>query len=54
MELKGEKLNYCGSLGNQSYFDAKCPGQTDQSGTIFTPASGSLQSKGQDYQCSAL
>jgi len=54
MELKGEKLSYCGSLGDKSFFDAKCPSQTDQSSTVFTPASGALQSTGQDYQCTAL
>ena len=54
MEFQGEKLSYCGSLGDKSFFDTKCPSQTDQSGTIFTPASGVLQSTGQDYQCIAL
>ena len=31
MEFKGVALDYCGSLGAQSYFDEKCSGQTDQS-----------------------
>jgi hypothetical protein len=54
MEFKDEQLNYCGSLGNQSYFDQACPAQTDQSSTVFTPANGLLMSKGQEYQCAAL
>ncbi len=54
MELRDEQLNYCGSLGNQSYFDAKCPIQTSDSSTIFTPSTGALVSKGQTIQCSAL
>jgi hypothetical protein len=54
MEFKGDQLDYCGSLGNQSYFDQKCSAQTQQSATIFTPSSGLLLSKGQEYQCTAL
>jgi hypothetical protein len=54
MEFKGGKLAYCGSLGNQSYFDQKCPAQTEQSSTILTPSSGALVSNGQAYQCAAL
>ena len=54
MEFKGAALDYCGSLGAQSYFDEKCSGQTDQSKTVFTPSSGLLLTKGQEYQCTAL
>lgn len=54
MEFKGEQLDYCGSLGNQSYFDQKCPAQTQESTTTFIPSSGLLLKKGQEYQCTAL
>lgn len=54
MEFRGDQLDYCGSLGNQSYFDQKCPSQTEQSSTVLTPSSGVLVSKGQAYQCNAL
>jgi len=54
MEFKGDKFNYCGSLGNQSYFDQQCSAQTKESATIFTPSSGLLLIQGQEYQCSAL
>ena len=54
MEFKGDKLDFCGSLGNQSYFDQKCPAQTTQSRVIFTPSSGLLLSNGQEFQCAAL
>jgi hypothetical protein len=54
MEFKVDKLDYCGSLGNQSYFDLKCPAQTTQSSVTFTPSSGLLLSNGQEYQCTAL
>jgi len=54
MEFKGAALDYCGSLGAQSYFDEKCSGQTDQSKTVFTPSSGYLLTKGQEFQCTAL
>jgi len=54
MEFKGDQLNFCGSLGNQSYFDQKCPAQTTQSSVTFTPSSGLLLSNGQEFQCVAL
>ena len=54
MELKGLKLDYCGSLGNQSYFDQKCPALIQESIYTFTPSSGILMGKDQNYQCSAL
>jgi len=54
MEFKDLKLDYCGSLGNQSYFDQKCPPLIQDSTYIFTPSSGALISKGWEYQCSAL
>jgi len=54
MEFKSLKLNYCGSLGNQSYFDQQCPGLTQASTYTFTPSTGVLIGQEQDYQCSAL
>jgi len=54
MEIKELKLDYCGSLGNQSYFDQKCPALIQESAYLFTPSSGALSSKDQNYQCSAL
>ena len=54
MEFKGDQFDYCGSLGNQSYFDKKCPALTKESATKFTPSSGLLLSRGQEYQCVAL
>jgi hypothetical protein len=54
MEWKDLKLDYCGSLGNQSYFDQKCPALTQDSRYVFTLASGALKTGSQDYQCTAL
>lgn len=54
MEFKGAALDYCGSLGAQTYFDEKCSGQTDQSKTVFSPSSGALLINGQEFQCTAL
>jgi len=54
MEFKDLKFDYCGSLGKQSYFDQKCPALTQESTYTFTPSSGSLISKEQEYQCSEL
>ena len=54
MEFKGSKLDYCGSLGPQSYFDKTCPARIEQSSTIFTPASGLMRINGQELNCAAL
>jgi len=54
MEFKDLKFDYCGSLGNLSYFDQKCPMEIQESSQVFTPSSGALLSKGQNYQCTAL
>lgn len=54
MELQGDKFDYCGSLGNQSYFDQKCPAQINLSSITFTPSSGLLVKKDQALQCAAL
>lgn len=54
MEFQGEKYDYCGSLGTQSYFDQKCPAQIEQSSYVFTPSSGLLRGNGQQFNCAAL
>ena len=54
MELQGNTFDYCGSLGNHSYFDQKCPAQINQSNITFTPSTGLLVNKDQELQCAAL
>ena len=54
MEFKGAKFDYCGSLGTQSYFDQKCPAHIEQSSFVFTPSTGLLRGKGQEFNCVAL
>ncbi len=54
MEFQGTQLKYCGSLGDQSFFDPTCTNQTDQSSTVFSPKSGLLVQQGKEYQCVAL
>jgi hypothetical protein len=54
MEFQGQALKYCGSLGNQSYFDQSCTNQTEQSNTAFTPNTGLLIQRDKEYQCIAL
>ena len=54
MELQGKTFDFCGSLGNQSYFDQKCPVQTNQSSITFTPSTGLLIKQDQELQCAAL
>jgi len=54
MEFKGDKLNYCGSLGIHSYFDHQCMAATTQSSATFTPSTGLLLINGAKLQCKAL
>ncbi len=54
MEFQDSKLNFCGSLGNQSYFDQSCQTQTVRSSAVFTPSTGELVFKGQAFQCTVL
>jgi hypothetical protein len=54
MEFQGETLKYCGSLGNQSYFDQSCANQIEQSVSTFNPNTGLLIQRDKEYQCIAL
>ena len=54
MEFQGLELKYCGSLGNQSFFDQSCANQTEQSNTTFSPKTGLLVQQDKEYQCTAL
>jgi len=48
------QINYCGSLGHDSYFDKRCPPETRSSAVRFTPSSGALLLGKTSYQCVAL
>ena len=54
MAFRDLKLDYCGSLGNQSFFDQQCPAQIQQSSHVFTPSTGLMMSNSQEYQCKEL
>ncbi|CAM3795546.1 hypothetical protein [Polynucleobacter arcticus] len=54
MQFQDRQYDYCGSLGPQTYFDLKCPLQTQDASNIFTPGSGKLISNTQEFQCNAL
>lgn len=54
MQFQDLRLDYCGSLGERSYFAQKCPANIQESAFIFTPATGSLIGNSQSYQCNAL
>lgn len=54
MQLPDRQLNYCGSLGPNSYFDAKCPTQTTDSSNAFTLGTGKLLHDGKVFDCHAL
>ena len=47
-------LRFCGSLGNDSYFDARCPADTKSAMVQFTPGSGALRLGTQTMQCTVL
>jgi hypothetical protein len=54
MQFQDQQFDYCGSLGERSFFSKTCPANIQDSDFVFTPASGVLHSNTQDYQCSAL
>jgi hypothetical protein len=54
MQFQDQQFDYCGSLGERSFFSKACPSNIQDSDFVFTPASGVLHSNTQDYQCSAL
>ncbi len=54
MQFLGKNLNYCGSLGNKSYFDINCPAQIENANLVFIPSNGSLLTDSKNYQCDAL
>ncbi len=54
MAFRDLKLDYCGSLGNQSFFDQRCPAQIQESSYVFTPSTGLMISNSQEYQCKEL
>ena len=47
-------LRFCGSLGHDSYFDARCPADTQSALIRFTPGSGALRLGAQTMQCTVL
>ena len=47
-------LRFCGSLGHDSYFDARCPADTQAALVRFTPGSGALRLGTQTMQCTVL
>jgi hypothetical protein len=54
MQFQDLRLDYCGSLGDRSYFAQKCPANIQESTYTFTPSTGVLLGNAQQYQCSAL
>ena len=47
-------LRFCGSLGHNSYFDVRCPIDTQAAVVRFTPGSGALRLGTQTMQCTVL
>jgi hypothetical protein len=54
MNLQGTSLNYCGSLGEKSYFDSSCPAVIEQSRVTFIPNTGVLLDQQQVFHCEAI
>jgi len=48
------ELRFCGSLGHDSYFDARCPADTQSAMIRFTPGSGALRLGTQTMLCTVL
>jgi hypothetical protein len=47
-------LRFCGSLGHDSFFDVRCPADTQAAVVRFTPGSGALRLDTQIMQCTVL
>jgi hypothetical protein len=47
-------LRFCGSLGHDSFFDVRCPANTQAAMVRFTPGSGALRLGTQTMQCTVL
>jgi len=54
MVFQDRQYDYCGSLGQQSYFNVKCTIQIQDASHIFTASTGKLISNGKEFQCNAL
>lgn len=54
MQFQDRQFDYCGSLGERSFFSKTCPANIQDADFIFTPVSGLLHGNSQDYQCTAL
>lgn len=48
------EFSFCGSLGNDSYFDVRCTTDTQAAMVRFTPGSGALRLGTQTMQCTVL
>jgi hypothetical protein len=47
-------LRFCGSLGHDSFFDVRCPADTQAAMVRFTPGSGALRLGTQTMHCTVL
>ena len=54
MQLQGKQLNYCGSLGEKSYFDGNCPASIEKAKVTFIPSTGVLLDQENELQCEGL
>ena len=54
MQFQGKQLNYCGSLGEKSYFDSNCPAAIEKAKVTFIPSTGVLLDQENALHCEAL
>lgn len=54
MKFGSDELNFCGSLGSQSYFDMVCKSNIEASLLNFVPKTGYLQHQKNNYECKVL
>ena len=54
MQFQGKQLNYCGSLGEKSYFDGNCPAAIEKAKVTFIPSTGALLDQENELHCEVL
>jgi hypothetical protein len=54
LEVRGEILRFCGSLGLSSYFDQNCPHLVETSKASFMTKTGEFKFNQEHYLCKVL
>ena len=54
IELNQQTYNFCGSLGNQSFFSLVCRANLQESTVLFSSKTGELLFEDEKFQCTVL